>query len=81
MFSGYYAFITDRHGAELECYELGDESILDPYPYGEMYANRLGFDCIGEDGDAADYDFRVVLTDDPGGVRVFKSAVFWFVEE
>lgn len=79
MFSGYYAIVKDKHGAELERYELDETDLIDLDTYAIRYAGGLAF----EQGDEAesDCDFSVTLTDEPDGVRCWGSASYWFIGE
>jgi hypothetical protein len=81
MFSGYYAIVKDKHGAELERYELDETDLIDLDTYAIRYAEGCALDFERGEGSGGDCDFSVTLTDEPDSVRIWGSAEYWFKEE
>lgn len=76
------AIITDAYGEVLEIYPLRDADILDCDIYAERYCRETGQMLDDRDGLVVfEGDFTVILTDQPGGVRCFKSQSYCFKGE
>lgn len=73
-----FAIVNNEHGQEQWRLELNDDAPLDPDYYAEIFAGLYGVEIDGEQPGAAIpdgcEDFSVVIQEEPGAVRCWKSA-------
>ncbi len=76
------AILKDRHGTEVDRITLEDSDPMDCDHFANRFAESLGFE-LDADGIVPDgtEDYSVTLTDDPTGVRSWKSANYMIAEE
>jgi hypothetical protein len=76
-----FALILDRSGVEAARYALADADLLDCDLYAERFGRDFGLTLEGEEPGASIpdgcEDYRVELTEEPGSVRVWKSANYF----
>ena len=73
-----YALAYNRDGAEQWRLELNDDATLDPDHYARIFSGLYGIELLGDcpwhvipDGCE---DIRIVVQEEPGAVRCWKSA-------
>lgn len=74
----FYALVYDADGDEVARWPLNDDDPLDCDVYAEWYSKQIGAELVGEARGMAIpdgcEDYRVVLQEEPGAVRCWKSA-------
>ena len=77
------AILRDRHGDERGRFTLADVDSLDCDHYAARFAELLGFELDFNADEVPDgtEDYSVTLTDDPNGVRCWKSANYMVKQE
>ena len=80
-----YALVYNREGAEQWRLELNDDASLEPDHYARIFAGLYGIEIEGEKSGAAIpdgcEDFSVVIQEEPGAIRCWKSSNYMLAAE
>ena len=76
------AILRNRHGDECGRITLADEDYLDCDHYASRFADDCGFEFDFNQDEISDgcEDYSVTLTDDPLGIRCWKSANYMILD-